>query len=104
MLRLDCTAPRCVVKHYLERGLRGVDSEFWLEDCRMISCRNLLLWRRKPMVSAAALRAHNSAVECHLHTVEVVGSNPAVPTIPFNNLGGVTVEAFAAFCGKSSDD
>ena len=26
-------------------------------------------------------RAHNSAVECHLHTVEVVGSNPAVPTI-----------------------
>jgi hypothetical protein len=27
------------------------------------------------------LRAHNSAVECHLHTVEVVGSNPAVPTI-----------------------
>ena len=26
------------------------------------------------------LRAHNSAVECHLHTVEVVGSNPAVPT------------------------
>ncbi len=27
-----------------------------------------------------ALRAHNSAVECHLHTVEVVGSNPAVPT------------------------
>ncbi len=27
------------------------------------------------------LGAHNSAVECHLHTVEVVGSNPAVPTI-----------------------
>jgi hypothetical protein len=27
------------------------------------------------------LWAHNSAVECHLHTVEVVGSNPAVPTI-----------------------
>ena len=30
-------------------------------------------------------RAHNSAVECHLHTVEVVGSNPAAPTIPSNN-------------------
>jgi hypothetical protein len=40
----------------------------------------------------------------HLHTVEVVGSNPAVPTNPFNNLGGMTVEAFAAFCGKSSED
>jgi hypothetical protein len=28
----------------------------------------------------AMCRAHNSAVECHLHTVEVVGSNPAAPT------------------------
>ena len=53
--------------------------------------------------ASAAIRAHNSAVECHLHTVEVVGSNPAVPTNPFNNLGAVTVEAFAAFCGKSSE-
>ena len=26
-------------------------------------------------------RALNSAVECHLHTVEVAGSNPAAPTI-----------------------
>ena len=25
--------------------------------------------------------ALNSAVECHLHTVEVVGSNPTAPTI-----------------------
>ena len=25
--------------------------------------------------------ALNSAVECHLHTVEVIGSNPIVPTI-----------------------
>ena len=27
-------------------------------------------------------RALNSAVECHLHTVEVTGSNPVAPTIP----------------------
>ena len=26
--------------------------------------------------------ALNSAVECHLHTVEVVGSNPTAPTTP----------------------
>ena len=26
-------------------------------------------------------RALNSAVECHLHTVEVIGSNPIAPTI-----------------------
>ena len=35
--------------------------------------------------AAVICRAHNSAVECHLHTVEVVGSNPAVPTIPKSN-------------------
>jgi hypothetical protein len=33
------------------------------------------------MDCSSLLRAHNSAVECHLHTVEVVGSNPAAPTI-----------------------
>ena len=31
--------------------------------------------------SASSHRALNSAVECHLHTVEVVGSNPTAPTI-----------------------
>ena len=30
---------------------------------------------------AANLWALNSAVECHLHTVEVIGSNPIAPTI-----------------------
>jgi hypothetical protein len=34
-------------------------------------------------------RALNSAVECHLHTVEVAGSNPAAPTSPINDLRGV---------------
>lgn len=29
----------------------------------------------------ANLWALNSAVECHLHTVEVTGSNPVAPTI-----------------------
>jgi hypothetical protein len=29
----------------------------------------------------AATWALNSAVECHLHTVEVIGSNPIAPTI-----------------------
>ena len=33
--------------------------------------------------------ALNSAVECHLHTVEVAGSNPAAPT-KINNLRGVS--------------
>ena len=28
------------------------------------------------------LWALNSAVECHLHTVEVIGSNPIAPTTP----------------------
>jgi hypothetical protein len=41
-------------------------------------------------------RALNSAVECHLHTVEVVGSNPTAPTIAPNfadESGGGTREA-----------
>jgi hypothetical protein len=32
--------------------------------------------------------ALNSAVECHLHTVEVIGSNPIAPTIFFLGLAG----------------
>ena len=48
------------------------------------------VWTEKPRgLPAATPGAHNSAVECHLHTVEVVGSNPAVPTNSFNNLVGV---------------
>jgi len=33
--------------------------------------------------------ALNSAVECHLHTVEVIGSNPIAPTI--NQLAGLNL-------------
>src|SRR5271166_2855700 len=33
--------------------------------------------------------ALNSAVECHLHTVEVTGSNPVAPTIFFKGLRGI---------------
>jgi hypothetical protein len=31
-------------------------------------------------IAADSGRALNSAVECHLHTVEVIGSNPIAPT------------------------
>src|SRR5271166_2399254 len=34
--------------------------------------------------------ALNSAVECHLHTVEVTGSNPVAPTIVFKGLRGIS--------------
>ncbi len=42
-----------------------------------------------PRVRAFApfFRALNSAVECHLHTVEVAGSNPAAPTIKSTTYG-----------------
>src|SRR5207302_66886 len=33
--------------------------------------------------------ALNSAVECHLHTVEVIGSNPIAPTIMPLRFGGI---------------
>src|ERR1022692_947149 len=35
------------------------------------------------------LWALNSAVECHLHTVEVTGSNPVAPTIFSKGLRGI---------------
>ena len=34
------------------------------------------------IIAIPGLWALNSAVECHLHTVEVIGSNPIAPTIP----------------------
>ena len=37
-------------------------------------------------------RAINSAVECHLHTVEVVGSNPISPTKPMIHTFSYTQE------------
>ena len=33
------------------------------------------------ILAVTAQWALNSAVECHLHTVEVIGSNPIAPTI-----------------------
>jgi hypothetical protein len=35
----------------------------------------------EPLLEYASKRALNSAVECHPHTVEVIGSNPIAPTI-----------------------
>jgi hypothetical protein len=35
----------------------------------------------------AVMWALNSAVECHPHTVEVIGSNPIAPTITYELLG-----------------
>src|SRR5215469_14867012 len=35
--------------------------------------------------------ALNSAVECHLHTVEVIGSNPIAPTIRINHLQSILI-------------
>ena len=46
----------------------------------------LVLLYRTGGPSRLSHRALNSAVECHLHTVEVVGSNPTAPTIAFNGL------------------
>src|SRR5207302_5895286 len=42
--------------------------------------------------------ALNSAVECHLHTVEVIGSNPIAPTIMPLRFGGI--RSFPACAGQ----
>ena|SRR5580698_5484748 len=44
-------------------------------------------------------RALNSAVECHLHTVEVAGSNPAAPTIESTTYG-LLFGRFSSICSK----
>src|SRR5579862_9808218 len=55
---------------------------------RATACaRGSFAWRAPPLVDLKLLElpgigALNSAVECHLHTVEVIGSNPIAPTIP----------------------
>jgi hypothetical protein len=41
----------------------------------------------RPDPASPGKRALNSAVECHLHTVEVAGSNPAAPTIQVHIVG-----------------
>src|SRR6516165_904447 len=43
--------------------------------------RDAPLARQSPSFQGAL----NSAVECHLHTVEVIGSNPIAPTIFFRS-------------------
>ena len=53
----------------------------WTEGEGMLFLRGRLVFGWMFFLVPLDLRAHNSAVECHLHTVEVVGSNPAVPTI-----------------------
>src|SRR5438067_13707596 len=45
--------------------------------------------------------ALNSAVECHLHTVEVIGSNPIAPTI-FSNPYRASYKGFASLYVTSS--
>jgi hypothetical protein len=53
--------------------------------------------------SGLSHRALNSAVECHLHTVEVVGSNPTAPTNRINKLGSAPAGRCAQrTCGMSS--
>src|SRR3954454_13049256 len=41
-------------------------------------------------------RALNSAVECHLHTVEVVGSSPTAPTIFARSPGHPSTKRYLA--------
>jgi hypothetical protein len=63
-------------------------------------------WGKQPAdgrVSESPRRALNSAVECHLHTVEVIGSNPVAPTNNINNLRDSSPTEFLAFCGNSAE-
>ncbi len=49
--------------------------------------------KTKGSATQEIFRAHNSAVECHPHTVEVVGSNPTAPTILSNDIAWLRRDA-----------
>jgi hypothetical protein len=42
--------------------------------------------------------ALNSAVECHLHTVEVIGSNPIAPTIYLIEFAALLMAVLPSVC------
>ena len=76
----------------VDAGVRGihrrrcsVDRAFGILSATLSASRHpaeLALWPADGTVNEShPCGALNSAVECHLHTVEVVGSNPAAPTI-----------------------
>ena len=62
----------------------GVRWAWWPDKRRPSDKIKLLAGSRKQ-----AHWALNSAVECHLHTVEVIGSNPIAPTIMPLRFGGI---------------
>jgi len=68
---IGCRPARSTIAHrgFGSQASHAVDGNDW-------DCLNRKQW------------ALNSAVECHPHTVEVVGSNPTAPTISFLGLAG----------------
>ena len=52
----------------------------WFPQPLGTTARPLLLKWLDPEGNATSAGALNSAVECHPHTVEVIGSNPIAPT------------------------
>jgi hypothetical protein len=63
--------------------LGPVDRNLFPDLAYPVPCSQLCCYPKSCPATPPGVRkgAHNSAVECHLHTVEVVGSNPAAPTI-----------------------
>ena len=70
-----------VDKYHLLDGFRAGRTVIWPDRGGVVFLTRNLVSYGTVLFLLLLLRAHNSAVECHLHTVEVVGSNPAVPTI-----------------------
>jgi hypothetical protein len=68
----------------------------WLKRC-LPNTPARAISRPRTVCAVRPNRAHNSVVECVLHTDEVAGSNPAAPTkIPFASYACVSLES--QFC------
>ena len=77
------------------RGTLTVSARGFRRKSSLPAAAFLPLLRQEGQAAKLALQclfwALNSAVECHLHTVEVAGSNPAAPTSLFIRTAVITI-------------
>jgi hypothetical protein len=76
-----CRLVRSPALHCWCRQKREFEIVVSNQDSLLKLTADLRICIRNKGVLPTTLRALNSAVECHLHTVEVIGSNPIAPTI-----------------------
>src|SRR6185436_19667738 len=73
-------------------GVLSQEVQSQSDRCGLSRCAETTI-RFGTIETTLTLRALNSAVECHLHTVEVIGSNPIAPTTSRRFYSGKTASS-----------